>query len=84
MSEAVKLATEVGALVENWMSNPPRPGLYYMTAEQLERFAALAALRAQPDHSELVRELRETAAWCGLVVEKELMGRAADALEGNV
>ncbi len=40
MTEATKLAQEVGARVENWMTNPPRPGLYYMTAEQLDAFVA--------------------------------------------
>lgn len=38
-----RLAREAGALVENWMTNPPRPGLFYMTPEQLERFAILLA-----------------------------------------
>ena len=33
--QAVALAKDKGALVENWMTNPPRVGLLYMTPEQL-------------------------------------------------
>lgn len=41
--DVIRMAREVGALVEEFMSNPPRPGLFYMDTEQLERFAALVA-----------------------------------------
>lgn len=37
----LRLAQESGAKIENWMTNPPKPGLIYMTPEQLEHFAGL-------------------------------------------
>lgn len=38
MTKAEEKAREVGALVENWMINPPKPRLFYMTPEQLVQF----------------------------------------------
>lgn len=58
--------------------------------EWLERFAALAALRAQPDHSELVKELRLTIGRDRVddddnvaLVPRWIVEQAADALEGK-
>jgi hypothetical protein len=41
--EAMHMARECGALVESWMTNPPKPGLFYMTPEQITHFASLIA-----------------------------------------
>ncbi len=44
----------------------------------------IAALRAQPDHSELVRELRYVGEWAEYHLDKaQIINAAADALEGK-
>lgn len=40
--QVVALAKDKGALVENWMTNPPRVGLLYMTPEQLHELCNAA------------------------------------------
>ena len=38
--DTLQRAREVGAKIESWMTNPPKPGLVYFTPEQLQVFEA--------------------------------------------
>lgn len=40
-NEIVDLAKQSGARIENWMTNPLKTGLLYMTPEQLEQFVSM-------------------------------------------
>jgi hypothetical protein len=39
----LKLAAKAGFRVESWLTNPPKPSLYYASPEQLEAFAKVIA-----------------------------------------
>lgn len=56
----IRLAEEAGALIESWMTQPPKPSLFYMSPEQLERFAALVLEQERkPLTDEQIERLRE-------------------------
>lgn len=85
MNEAIKQAIEAMTLALNshgraLMTDPPQDSWKYnRCSDKLNE--AIAALRAQPDHSELVKKLRGIHAedW---VSTSRIASKAADALEG--
>ena len=71
MSEAIKLAIE-------YIDNVPDDRGQATHIDRADLMAALAALRAQPNHSKLITRLRNS--WN---LSPELGLEAADALEGK-
>ena len=77
MTDAIKLAIEA---LEDLIESVT--GVDQVSAVNEAR-AALAALRAQPDHSELVKKLRHECAHELHFETSHLLNEAADALEGK-